>query len=151
MPEGWHIREQHDSCRVFYHFYQLHDWSFSIFFISSLPIHLGLARWQRSRINLPMQEMWVWSPRLGRSPGEGNGSPLQYSCLGDPTDRGAWRATVRGVAKTWAWLKESDVTEQLSTNAHTHTQFTLKHYFFDALDSQNKLGGACDVYRILIF
>ena len=38
-------------------------------------------------------------PGLGRSPGEGNGNPLQYSCLGNPMDRGAWRATVRGVAK----------------------------------------------------
>ena len=35
---------------------------------------------------------------LGRSPGEGNGNPLQYSCLGNPTDTGAWRATVHGVA-----------------------------------------------------
>ena len=35
---------------------------------------------------------------LGRSPGEGNGSPLQYSCLRNPMDRGAWRATVHGVA-----------------------------------------------------
>ena len=34
----------------------------------------------------------------GRSPGEGNGTPLQYSCLENPTDRGAWRATVHGVA-----------------------------------------------------
>ena len=32
-------------------------------------------------------------PRLGRSPGEGNGDPLQYSCLGNPMDRGAWWAT----------------------------------------------------------
>ena len=35
----------------------------------------------------------------GRSPGEGNGNPLQYSCLGNPMDRGAWRATVRGGLK----------------------------------------------------
>ena len=35
----------------------------------------------------------------GRSPGEGNGNPLQYSCLGNPMDRGAWGATVHGVAK----------------------------------------------------
>ena len=40
----------------------------------------------------------------GRSPGEGNGSPLQYSCLGNPMDRGAWWAIVLEVAK------ESDVT-----------------------------------------
>ena len=35
----------------------------------------------------------------GRSPGIGNGNPLQYSCLGNPMDRGAWWATVHGVAK----------------------------------------------------
>ena len=39
-------------------------------------------------------------PRLGRSPGEGNGNPLQYSCLENPMDRAAWWATVRGVAKS---------------------------------------------------
>ena len=38
-------------------------------------------------------------PGLGRSPGEGNGDPLQYSCLGNPMDRGAWWATVHGVPK----------------------------------------------------
>ena len=38
-------------------------------------------------------------PGLGRSPGEGNGNPLQYSCLRNSTDRGAWQATVHGVAK----------------------------------------------------
>ena len=36
-------------------------------------------------------------PGLGRSPGEGNGNLLQYSCLGNPMDRGAWQATVHGV------------------------------------------------------
>ena len=38
-------------------------------------------------------------PGLERSPGEGNGNPLQYSCLGNPMDRGAWRATVHGAAR----------------------------------------------------
>ena len=38
-------------------------------------------------------------PGLGRSLGEGNGNPLQYSCLENPMDRGAWRATVHGVRK----------------------------------------------------
>ena len=38
-------------------------------------------------------------PGLGRSPGEGNGNPLQYSCLENPMDRGAWRATVHGVTR----------------------------------------------------
>ena len=52
-------------------------------------------------------------PGSGRSPGEGNGNPLLYSCLENPTDRGAWWATIYGVAK-------SDTTEQLT---HTHKLF----------------------------
>ena len=40
-----------------------------------------------------MQETWV------QFPGEENGNPLQYSCLGNPMDRGAWQATVHGVAR----------------------------------------------------
>ena len=39
-------------------------------------------------------------PGSGRSPGGGNGNPLQYSCLGNPRDREAWQATVSGVAKS---------------------------------------------------
>ena len=44
-------------------------------------------------------------PGSGRSPGGGHGSPLQYSCLENPMDRGAWRATVHGVAKSQTRLK----------------------------------------------
>ena len=40
-------------------------------------------------------------PGLGRSPGEGNGNLLQYSCLENPMDRGAWQATVQKVTKSW--------------------------------------------------
>ena len=39
-------------------------------------------------------------PGSGTSPGEGNGDPLQYSCLGNPMDKGAWWATVHGVTKS---------------------------------------------------
>ena len=42
----------------------------------------------------------------GRSPGKGNGYQLQYSCLENSMDRGAWRATVPGVAKSWAQLSD---------------------------------------------
>ena len=49
-------------------------------------------------------------PELGRSPGEGNGNPLQYSCLENPIDGGAWQATVHEVAR------ESEVTYRLNNN-----------------------------------
>ena len=39
-------------------------------------------------------------PRWGRSPGEGDGNPLQFSCLENPMDRGAWPVTVQGIAKS---------------------------------------------------
>ena len=43
-------------------------------------------------------------PGLGRPPGGGNGNPFQYSCLGNPMDRGAWWTIVHGIAKSWAQL-----------------------------------------------
>ena len=52
---------------------------------------------------------------LGRSPGGGHGNPLQYSCLKNPMDRGAWWATVQRVTKSQT---------QLSNSAHTHTGAT---------------------------
>ena len=54
-------------------------------------------------------------PGLGRSPGRGNDKPLQYSCLENSVDRGAWRATVHGVAKSRTRLRD------LHTHTHTHT------------------------------
>ena len=52
-------------------------------------------------------------PGLGGPPGEGNGNPVQYSCLGSPMDKGAWQATVHGGHK------------ELDTTQHTHTIVTL--------------------------
>ena len=57
---------------------------------------------------------------LGRSPGEKHGNPVQYSCLENPMDTGAWWATVHGVTKSWTRLK------QLST--HTHSDWIYPTY-----------------------
>ena len=46
-------------------------------------------------------------PGSGSSPGGGNGNPLQYSCLKNPTDSGAWRAAVHTISKSWAQLSHS--------------------------------------------
>ena len=55
-------------------------------------------------------------PGSRRSLGEGNGNPLQYSCLENPMDRGAWRATVHGVTKSWTQLSDY----------HTHTFYSVR-------------------------
>ena len=60
--------------------------------VKNLPVSVG----DRSDVGL--------IPGLGRSPGEGHGNPLQYSCLENPMDRGAWRATAHRVAKSRTWL-----------------------------------------------
>ena len=59
---------------------------------------------------------------LGRSPGEGNGNPPQYSCLENPMDQGAWWATVHGVSKSWTRLSNFILckTYILCVNIHTY-------------------------------
>ena len=47
---------------------------------------------------------WGLIPGLGGSPGGGNGNQLQYSCLENPMDKGAWKATVHGFSKSWKRL-----------------------------------------------
>ena len=61
-------------------------------------------------------------PGSGRSPGEGNGNLLQYSCWGNPMDRGAWQATVHGLAEL--------NTNEHSIHTHTHTHRDIKKCFF---------------------
>ena len=69
---------------------------------------MGLSRWCSGKE--PAEDVGGKGsiPASGRSPGGGNGNPLQYSCLENPMDRGVWRATVHRVA-------ESDTTEQACT------------------------------------
>ena len=64
-------------------------------------------------------------PGLGRSSGQGNGHPLQCSCLENPMDRGAWRATVHGVTKSWILNKHTRTIVEFKANPHGG-QFHLK-------------------------
>ena len=57
----------------------------------------------------------------GRSPGEGNGNPFQYSCLKNSIDRGSWQATVHG------FTKNQDVTERLSTSIYITNMSAYRH------------------------
>ena len=69
----------------------------------SVPWPLATTRWVAQMVKASAYNAGDLgsNPGLGRSTGEGNGNPLQYSCLENPMDRGAWQATVHGVAKSW--------------------------------------------------
>ena len=62
-------------------------------------------------------------PGSGRSPGGENGNPLQYSCLENPMDRGAWLTIVHGVIKS-----ETRLSVHMCTHTHTHTQMYICIY-----------------------
>ena len=73
--------------------------------------------------------MWVRSLDR-RPPRGGNGNPVQYSCLENPMDRGAWRATVQGVAKSWTCLKHLSthlLPEGVLESVAGHTQSTSQN------------------------
>ena len=60
-------------------------------------------------------------PGSGRCPRGGHGNPLQYSCLENPMDRGAWQATVHGVTQSWTPLKQLNMHTHTRMGVHTHT------------------------------
>ena len=68
-------------------------------------------------------------PRLGRSPGEGHGNPLQYSCLENPMDRGAWWATVYGVAKSWTQLSTDTSMRSIFIYQWFNLIIGMEHWF----------------------
>ena len=85
-------------------------------------IHVCMGFPGRSVVkNLPVNAGDTGSiPGSGRSPGGGHGNPFQYSCLENPKDRGAWRATFHGVTKSQMGLKQLSML--------TPTVFNLKYF-----------------------
>ena len=66
-------------------------------------------------------------PELGRSPGEGNGNPLQYSCLENSMEEGAWQATVHGVAKSQTRLSDFIFISFMDQkNQYTEYEYTIQ-------------------------
>ena len=64
-------------------------------------------------------------PGLGRSPGERNGNPLQYSCLENPMDRGAWRATIHRVAKSQDMIERVNNNQCQGQTLHQQKNYNL--------------------------
>ena len=89
--------------------------------VTNLPIHAGDLR-DRGSI-----------PGLGRSPGGGNGNPLQYPYLENPMDRGAWWATVHSVAKSWTRLKRLSMTRH-ARESMANSQVYWAPKLMDSLD-----------------
>ena len=104
-----------------------------IFFFKCLSKYLPVGLPDGSGLkNLPanagdVEDMGL-IPGWGRSPEGGNGNLLQYSFLGNPMDRGAWRATIHGVSNVWMWLSE-----------YACPQYSIAcHFFFHSLVAGHK-------------
>ena len=69
-----------------------------------VTLYMVTIAWRQIEVSACHFRRWVsremGAPGLGRFPGEGNGNPLQYSCLGNPMERGAWWAAVHGITKS---------------------------------------------------
>ena len=92
-------------------------------------------------------------PGLGRSPGEGTGSPLQHSCLKNPMDRGAWWATVRGVANSLTRLSNLGIRQTQNQLSSLSFCIGLRgYYLLTGSHSQIKSEGCsdCSVISILV-
>ena len=93
------------------------------YFLSCLSINDGFPNeWLSSKESTCNAGGTGSIPGSDRSPGEGNGNPLQYSCLGNPMDRGDWQTTVHGVAKSWTQLSTHDTHQRwhVGKNPHSH-------------------------------
>ena len=101
--------------------------SFSVVVLRSLPgepVVKGLPSWlssKESTCSAGAAEDTGSIPGLGRSSGGGHGNTFQYSCLENPTDRGAWWATVHRVTKSWRQLKRLSIHTRTLASSLYHT------------------------------
>ena len=78
--------------------------------LTPYQIILGFPAGSDSKESAFNAEDQALTPGSERSPGEGNGYPLQYSCLENPMDRGAWQAIAHGFTKSWTQLSDNTFT-----------------------------------------
>ena len=105
--------------RYWIYFPVLYRFLLVIYFVYSSMCVLGLPRWlsgKESAWNARDTGGTGLIPGSGRSLGGGHGNPLQYSCLENPMDRGAWRATVHGVTKSWTQPNTTWLSSQMCFN-----------------------------------
>ena len=127
-------------------------------FFFFLKIVIYLFGWLQSFWGLPWwlsgkesakQEMWVQPVGWGGSPGGGNGNPLKYSCLGNSMDRGAWRATVPGVAK------ESDTIQRVNNSNQSGVHLLVSNLKLPSSTMSRGKGGVglsfWEVYQIALY
>ena len=86
-------------------------------------------------------------PGLEKSPGDGNGNPLQYSCLENLTDRGAWQATVHGVAR----VRHNLVTKPPKEERNASSSLKISEYIFALYMQDMIMGGIGNGIRFLAF
>ena len=93
--------------------FSLWRWGLGVIYIKLCMLRLWRIPWteEPGRLQSRVAQSQTWLKRLSTNvcsdfPGEGNGNPLQYSCLENPMDRGAWWATVHGVAKSQTRLSD---------------------------------------------
>ena len=106
--------------------------SFKKWVLSENRNKVGFPRWLSGKDSTSQSEhagSVGWIPGLGRTLGEGNGYPLQYSCLEDSMDQGAWQATVYGVTKSQIWLSNwADSTgKEYNATASLQVRVMVKH------------------------
>ena len=123
---------------------------------STDPVHLPplcvRAGWMSNKLRnqyaLTVKLEWAFGSKMralviagiyANASGEGNGTPLQYSCLENPMDGGAWWATVHGVAKSWTQLKQlSSSSSSMQTLQYMREVDTVEHSFPYFIDQKSE-------------